>query len=607
MRTVRLRSFEANNDRCAMNLFGSGELAKIGRIIEISHGPKRDDYASIRKIAVVVAVVLFASAARRGEAIPSAAGSHRVNEAEHQLLSAEGQNKLQNLVHSATLSDLRWPRFENHRTEVTEFYDSFAWSLPWVRESKPTPQALAIITVLRAADLQGLRPDDYDGPYWGAHLLVFQQSREPSEWELSRFDVALTVSAMRYISDLHLGRVNPLLFHFEFDPQGNALDLSEFVRQRLVDSQDLSADIQTVEPPFPAYRRTIDALRKYMELINHDDGQALPTPQEPVRIGETYLGIPHLVKLLQAFGDLPMSGNVPGLIFSPLLSEAVRHFQERHGLDVNGTLDLPTVRELNVPLGRRVLQLQLTLERWRWLPHKFERPPIVINIPEFRLHTDDRQFHWVLSMKVVVGRAYHHQTPVFASELKAVILRPYWNVPISIQRAELLPHVNKDPSYLAKHSYEIVDRNGNVVPSDSANKEDLRSGRLAIRQKPGPANALGLIKFDFPNAHDVYMHGTPVTELFSRSRRDFSHGCIRVEDPVELAAWVLQDKPEWTTEQIRSAIHGDKTIRVSLDKPIPVVIVYGTAVVMEDGEVRFFDDIYGQDAALERVLAQSHP
>ncbi len=231
----------------------------------------------------------------------------------------------------------------------------------------------------------------------------------------------------------------------------------------------------------------------------------------------------------------------------------------------------------------------------------------MINIPEFLLHADDEQFHWVLSMKVVVGRAYHHQTPVFASELKSVIFRPYWNVPISIQRAELLPRIAQNPLYLSEHSYEIVDTEGNVIALSDANKKELRSGKLTVRQKPGPDNALGLIKFDFPNVHDVYMHGTPATELFSRSRRDFSHGCLRIEDPVALAMWALRDKSEWTAERIHSVIYGEETIRVNLDKPIPVLIVYGTAVVMEDGEARFFDDIYGQDAELERALAQRHP
>ena len=588
-----------------MNLCGTWQPLIIGKIVKSVRGERSSDFAYAGKIALLT-FMLFASSASGSRGVP-VAGFCRANEAARQSLSPDSQSKLRALTDSAILSDLRWPRFDKYRIEVTEFYTSFSWSLPWVTDSKPTPQALAIIAVLRTAEFQGLRPDDYDGPYWDSHLSVFHQSRQPSESELVRFDVALTVSTMRYVSDLHLGRVNPRLVHFEFDLQGKTVDLSEFIRQRLVYSQDPSIDLATVEPPFPAYRRTIEALRNYLELARHDDGQPLAMPQRSVTIGKPYAGMPKLVKLLHALGDLPPTGSTEEETFNPVIAEAVKRFQRRHGLDVNSILDPPTVRELNVPLARRVLQLELTLERWRWLPHKFVQPPVVINIPEFRLHTDDEQFHWVLSMKVVVGRAYRHQTPVFASELKAVIFRPYWNVPISIQRAELLPHIATNPSYLVTHSYEIVDRNGNAVAATKAATQELLSGKLAIRQKPGPENALGLIKFDFPNAHDVYMHGTPATELFSRSRRDFSHGCIRVEDPIALAAWVLQGNPGWTLERIRSAMNGDKTVRVNLDRPIPVVIVYGTAVVMEDGEVRFFDDIYGLDAALERVLAESHP
>jgi murein L,D-transpeptidase YcbB/YkuD len=214
-------------------------------------------------------------------------------------------------------------------------------------------------------------------------------------------------------------------------------------------------------------------------------------------------------------------------------------------------------------------------------------------------------------MKVVVGRAYGRQTPVFASNIKSVIFRPNWNVPLSIVRAELLPHIERDAAYLTKNSYEIVDSAETVVSPVMLTepiKRQLRSGTLGIRQTPGPNNALGLLKFDFPNRHDVYLHGTPARQLFSRSRRDFSHGCIRVEDPVALAAWLLRDKREWTAEHIRAATLAQKTFRVDLELPVPVLIVYGTAVVMEDGEVHFFRDIYGQDAALEQALvSHSYP
>ncbi len=255
------------------------------------------------------------------------------------------------------------------------------------------------------------------------------------------------------------------------------------------------------------------------------------------------------------------------------------------------------------------MQLQLTLERWRWLPHAFARPPIVVNIPAFRVYAANEEYKAAFSMKVVVGRAYQHKTPVFASLMRSVIFRPYWNVPLSIQQHELVPDIEKDSSYLEQNAYEIVDRRGNVI-SDGAMDDDLleklRSGKLAIRQKPGPDNALGLIKFEFPNQYDVYMHDTPAKSLFSRSRRDFSHGCIRVEDAVTLAAWVLRDDPEWTVEKIHDAMNGEERMEVKIQNPVPVLILYGTAVAQENGEVDFYNDIYGYDAELERALTQGY-
>jgi murein L,D-transpeptidase YcbB/YkuD len=257
-----------------------------------------------------------------------------------------------------------------------------------------------------------------------------------------------------------------------------------------------------------------------------------------------------------------------------------------------------------------VRQIQLTLERWRWLPSDYQHSPVVVNIPEFRLRAYGDQFHVAVTMNVVVGKAYGHHTPIFASKIRYVIFRPYWNVPPSIARAEILPAIQRDPDYMARENLEIVDSRENVIRPASLSPEilqQIRSGALSIRQKPGPKNSLGLVKFVFPNEYDVYMHDTPATELFSKSRRDFSHGCIRLEKPAELAAWVLRDNPGWTPERIRAAMDGEKTQEVTLTHPIPVLIVYGTVIVLEDQIVRFYDDIYDQDAELDRVLDKGYP
>jgi murein L,D-transpeptidase YcbB/YkuD len=194
--------------------------------------------------------------------------------------------------------------------------------------------------------------------------------------------------------------------------------------------------------------------------------------------------------------------------------------------------------------------------------------------------------------------------------MRYVVFRPYWNVPPTIQSHELVPHAAKDPDYLERNGYELVNADGKPLASarvDAATLSRLRSYDLSIRQKPGPNNALGLVKFMFPNQNNVYLHSTPSQTLFSRSRRDFSHGCVRVEDPTALAAWVLREQPQWTTEKIKAAMNGKGESQVNLKSPIPVLIIYTTATVDDGGVVHFFDDIYGHDATLQNALAAGYP
>ena len=236
------------------------------------------------------------------------------------------------------------------------------------------------------------------------------------------------------------------------------------------------------------------------------------------------------------------------------LVDAVKRFQRRHGLDDDGRLGPATIKQLNVPLQDRVLQLQLTLERWRWLPAEFSAPPIIVNIPDFRLRALDENNNVVMDMRVVVGKAMRTQTPVFTRDMTYVVLRPYWNVPPSILRSEIVPAIQRDRGYIARKNYEVTTYDGKVVTSGDISDDvlaQLRAGKLMVRQKPGPTNALGLVKLIFPNEHNVYLHSTPSQELFSRSRRDFSHGCIRVEKPAELAAWALRNNPGWTLERVQ--------------------------------------------------------
>ena len=534
------------------------------------------------------------------------------NSARTPALSSEGQAWLATTISSGSFPDLRWPDFSDYRQHVKKFYELNSNSLWWVNGMEPTPQAQQVIALMLQSDQKGLSTDDYDGSRWNDRLAKLKPATlQPTEADAEKFDLALTVCAMRYISDLHIGKVNPKHFAFAFDDESKKYDLAEFLKDHVANGSDVAGALAQVEPPYPGYRRTIQALQTYTELAKRGDGEQLPPIMKTIVPGDAYAGVPQLTRQLRLVGDLPANANVPAdqSTYSGALVDAVKNFQRRHGRDPNGRIDAQTLADLNVPLSRRVRQMQLTLERWRWLP-PISQPPVVANIPEFRLRAYDKDFNVAVTMNVVVGRAYGHDTPVFSDTMQYVVFRPYWEVPSSITRGELIPHIARDPDYLSKKGFEVVDSRQDVVAAgtvSSAVLGQLRAGKLFIRQKPGPKNALGLAKFIFPNSYNVYMHDTPATEFFAKSRRDFSHGCIRLEHPADLAAWVLRDNPGWTPERIHAAMNGEATQQVNLAHPIPVLIVYGTVVVPEDGLVYFYDDIYGHDAALEKALAKGYP
>ena len=527
-------------------------------------------------------------------------------------LSSEGQAWLRATISSAN-SDLRWPNFSDYSKRVEKFYEGHGDSLSWVKDLEPTTQARQVIALILRADEKGLSADDYDGPRWSDRLAKLKPAtRQPAEADAVKFDLALTVCAMRYISDLQVGKVNPKHLAFAFDEGSEKYDLAEFLKDRVVDARDVAGTLAPIEPPYPGYRRTVQALQTYLELARKDDGEQLPPLAKAIVPGEDYPGVPRLTRLLRLLGDLPADADVPadGTVYDGALVDAVKKFQRRHGRDPNGRIGAQTLVDLNVPLSRRVEQMQLALERWRWLPEAYQREPIVANIPEFRLRAYDKDFNVGVTMKVVVGNSYGHDTPVFADAMTYVVFRPYWEVPPSIIRAELIPHILKDPGYLTKKGFEVVDSRQKIVSTGRLARDtlsQLRAGKLFVRQIPGPKNSLGLVKFVFPNTYDIYMHDTPATGFFAKSRRDFSHGCIRLEKPAELAAWVLRDNPGWNPERIRAAMNGSAPQQVNLTHPIPVLIVYITVIVLEDGLVHFYDDIYRLDAALRQTLAKGYP
>lgn len=482
-------------------------------------------------------------------------------------------------------------------SDVRDFYGPAGYALAWTRNGQPTPQAMAAVALFENASTKGLEPADYEAGLWSARMAALR-----GDAALAQFDVALTSNLVRYASDLRLGRVNPHEVRFDVDAAAKKIYLPAFVA-RVATASDPAAVVGSIEPKHLDYQRLLVALAKYRRIATESQND-LPLPAvTKLAPGQTYEALPQLATTLRRQGDLAADTQVNGNVYEGALVDAVKHFQSRHGLDADGVVGKTTFAQLNVPAAQRVEQIEWALERWRWIPEEEGNASIIVNIPEFRLRARDEQGE-ELTMRVVVGKASGHKTPVFGGAVKHVVFRPYWNVPPTIERGEILPKLQRDAGYLARNRYELVDDAGRSAGTsvDADTLRRLRSGSLRVRQKPGTSNALGLVKFLFPNDNNVYLHSTPQQALFARTRRDFSHGCIRVEDPVALAEWALRG--QWSKEKIEKAMNGDRDdVYVKIERPVNVMILYATAVAQENGAVHFYDDIYGHDVQLAKVLA----
>jgi murein L,D-transpeptidase YcbB/YkuD len=563
----------------------------------------------------LASVVVAGMSVASGESLPAFFAEPRSALA-GQTLSASGVSELRGIVDSSRNADLRWPDFTPYKAEVTKLYETNGYSLLWVQNGRVRPQGLAVIELLQHADAKGLDPEDYDGSRWQGRLLKLGQTKldqKPSEQDLASFDTALTVSAMRYIRAIHCGRVNPKEFKFQLDMGWVQLSLAEFIQTQVLNEGDPAAKIQKLEPPFLGYRKLLALLPVYEGYANQVEGEKLPTITKTVRPGQPYSGVVRLGWFLKTIGDIPAGAQLDpnATIYEGAVVEGVKHYQDRHGENPTGNLDPRTINELNTPPAVRIRQIKLTLERWRWLPHSFPQPPVVVNLPEYRVRAMNPDGTVAFYKNVIIGKAYGHKSPIFEKEIQYVVFRPYWDVTPSIQRNEIVPHILKDPNYIAKHNFEVVTPKGEVVTDNQVSPEVLegiKSLHLMVRQKPGGTNSLGLVKIIFPNPDNVYLHGTDAPELFSQDVRDFSHGCIRVEKPEDLVAWVLRNNPGWDLQRVKATMNGEKNnLQVNLVTRIPVLIVYGTATVNEENQIRFFDDIYGYDAELDKALATEHP
>ncbi len=598
-------------------------------------------------------------------------GCHRKRKTRSAPKSDAYADAIKPIVESKQIKVMHWPNFADYEPLVQQFYDDRNYEVAWVGDDgQPSKQATAFIQAFRDAAKKGLIPEDYDAGLWTGRV---QKLASKQDDDVATFDAAMTVNVMRYISDLRIGRVNPTHFNFDIDTADKKYDLPEFVSDNAVDADDVPKLIASVEPDSDQYRKLEDALGTYLALTQKQAAsptlsQPLPAVASAVAVGGSYPAADALEARLQLEGDLPgqpedtttpapaAAAAMPAAkkptttrerigaaiqvgvnriqhgknqspakpvaakaapakpqstVYSVALAEGVKHYEARHGMTPDGKLTPQVIANLNVPLSARVRQMDDSLERWRWLPNEYVNAPLMVNLPEFVLRGYKPDHSLDFTMRVVVGKVIgDHDTPVFTHEMKYLIFRPFWNVPMSIIKKELMAHIEKSGiGYLAAKNFETVDSQGQPV---KASVEQIEHGGVIVREKPGPKNSLGLVKFMFPNEYDIYLHSTPQPELFERTKRDFSHGCVRVQYPAQLAVWVLnrgQAAPcDWTLDKVQDAMNnGPDNHTVSLKQNIPIAIFYLTANVNEDGTVHFFDDLYGYDKQLEAVLAKGRP
>jgi L,D-transpeptidase YcbB len=544
----------------------------------------------------------------------------------HTAASAQepAEDTLKRIIEEGNPAYLDWSTALADRELIGRLYAANGYRLLWSDGEKPSPEALVLLQELRHASERGLDPEDYPGNRLAYLLVDLIDSVHPGVEQWALFDASLSLAALRFLSDLHYGRIDPASVGHNLTVDRIRLDMPTTLAH-LATAVNVNVALDSLEPQFSHYALLKRELARYRELAAQEGLNDLPPlPSKSLRTGDSYAGTPQLERLLTVLGDLPggvlRGGQPPGgppaaaQTLTPPLVDAIKHFQYRHGEKPDGVLGAATLAELTKPLSLRARQIELTMERWRWLPSELVSAPIIVNIPQFRLFafesTADSEAH-IRQMDVIVGKAFEAtQTPVFTADMTYLVLRPYWEVPYSIALKEIVPAARRDPSYIDKHQMEIVRGAGDsasILPNTAENVELVAKGALRVRQKPGPNNSLGLVKFMFPNPYNVYLHSTPAQALFAESRRDFSHGCVRVSDPVGLAQYVLRDSPEWTHEKILAAMNGTSTVTVNLKNRIRIFIVYGTALVTENGDALFFDDIYGHDQRLEAALNSRRP
>jgi murein L,D-transpeptidase YcbB/YkuD len=484
---------------------------------------------------------------------------------------------------------------------LARFYDERQMRPLWITGEAATERGVALAAILEAADQDGLDPEDY-----GAAAIAALLDQSDVD-DLAELELRLSLGLIHFVSDLASGRLEPSKVNSELFVYPQNVDHAEVIRAA-ADAEDIAAFVARYPPAQDEYRRLKAALADFRARAATTDWGAVPEgptldpgmTDPRVALLRARLGAssdPEEARLAAAASGTPQ-------LYDEQLAAAAMRFQERQGLAPDGRIGPKTIAALNVPIERRIEQMVLNLERRRWMPDDRGARYVFVNLADFELKVVDEP-RTVLDTRVVVGAPYH-RTPVFSAEMTYVEINPYWNVPNSIARNELLPKIKEDPGYLAANNFELLsDWGDGAAALDPWAVDWSRITRdtftYRLRQGPGDGNALGRIKFMFPNQFNVYLHDTPARHLFQESERSFSHGCIRVYQPESFGAVVLA-RDGWSLDRIYAAVKSGERRIVTLKEPLPVHIAYLTAWVNKDDTVHFRNDVYGRDAILAEAL-----
>lgn len=524
------------------------------------------------------------------------------------ILLDEVQERLRSrLEASLQLNELRvGDETVRSRETLIRFYEGRSFKPYWTREQGIRPQVMQFERILLRAESEGMVPSDYHiREIQRFHRLVDLGGDEPVDARvIADFEILLTDGFLTYGLHMLNGRVKPEDLESDWIAKPRAVNLLGAL-EAADSSGDLDAELLRFQPRQAAYAHLRRALERYRSIQREGGWKPVPSG-EKLEQGVSDSRIPALRNRLRTTADLDEASVVDPSFFDAVLTEAVKRFQNRHGLDTDGVVGPKTIAALNVPVEDRVLQIELNLERWRWLPEDLGRIHVIVNIAGFHLDIveDDRV---VLEMPVVVGRPYR-RTPVFSDEMTYLVFNPYWQVPPNLARQDILPKIIADPEYLSKDKMRVFRGWGSDADEIDPATVDWQNAKAEIgsyrfRQDPGPTNALGQVKFMFPNTFNVYLHDTPSRNLFSRAERAFSSGCIRVERPLELAAYLLGPSGDWPAERIEKVLEKGVEETVLLPRRVPIHLLYWTAWLENDpDEIHFRNDIYGRDARLAEAL-----